>query len=1638
MQRWVVGWILWVLVAGADVLAQPFGNEWIRPGQSYLKIRIAQNGVYRLSTTDLLQAGLPATLDPAAIQLFRRGVEQAIWIQGEADRRLDPADYLEFWGEANDGQLDSLLYQPSRAQPHPYYSAFTDTASYFLTWRLDGQRGKRMATYQEANTSNLAPEPYHWAEELRLAHVGYYHGLVYPQGLNNGTLFSHYDFGEGWTGPELNQSSPNTQAFRLNAYYRTGPRPEVEWLVVGINATRHLVEFGAGQRLLGSVNFNFQANQRFRATLEPSDISPDGSLTLSTLSKGNSPDLYAVSYVRLRYPQRLALTGSNTTFSLRPNASGTSYVEISNVPESALFYDLSDRNTPIRLGYNWVAGQLRAVIGQTQTPRSLYLDTEVLKPLSVQPVRFRTLPSKANYLIVSDPSLRKTESSGDPVRAYAAYRASKLGGGYDTLCLNVTELYDLFSYGDKHTLAIRRFADLMAQRAQAQFLFLIGQPFDPPLARFAPQFYRQDVVPTGGYPASDWVMVMGINGLPAYVPGLAVGRLNTDTPQGVLNYLNKVKEHEATPMAGLWHKNVLHLSGGQTPGELAAFRQYMDEFGQIAQAGQLPARVTSIAKRTDSPVEFLNVTEQINQGVGLITFFGHSGANIADVDIGLASNELLNYRNKGRYPAIVMNGCDAGWIFGGRNSFGRDWLTTPDKGAVLFLASTYLGFPGPLRSFSGELYRLMFDDPAFIAKPFGNVVVENIRRLVNDPNASFYETTLAQQFAIQGDPAVAVFPATKPDFALDKSSLFLQAFGNEQLTATTDSFRLGIIVSNFGLRSVQSLSVGLQRTLNDGRRIDLGQWSFPSVAYQDTLFVTIKNMGLRGGGNNGFEVSLDPNNQTDELNEQNNQASLSYVFQGFAATPLFPAQYGIINTQDDSRPVATLTAQATPVLAGISKNYLFELDTTTTFGSPFRKFQVVRSDFLPTWKTALLPTDSTVYYWRVRDADRPLGNDNLWAERSFTFVKSIAEGWSQSQGPQWLSAERTRLDLQHNTWSFPNASIRIYAKVVGNDGQRRAFQQNLILLNNSLLVSGGNCGDNALYLVALRRGTLQPYVVESLPVCGSPPFAANTLSNEAIVQQNALSQYFSGIADGDFVLLTSAGNVTFDQWPATTKQILASLGAKQVAGLRSGMPYLLLGQKGAAAPRMELFPTTNTPKVETLLLNNLDFQDRQTRGLITSATIGPASRWDYVFTQIRKQRSSQTDTLEVIGITTDGTETTLWGGPITGNSVSLSSVKAAQYPYLKLRLRLGDPVGSVAPQLQRWLVAYTGVPEGVLNLASPDRSAYTITPKDEGEAFDLRFTFKNISPRPFGDSLLVRHTLFNQQTARQQVKTLRLKRLLIGDSVQVTVPVRTLGMAGNNTLNVFFNPQAQSEQYFTNNTIEIPFVVNPDQANPLLEVTFDGAQIADGALVSANPLIQVRLQDENRFLIRQDTLGLDLFWQKPCVGCRLERIRYRNNPDLSYAFQPNNRFEAFFRPKNLSDGNYQLQVQGRDLSGNLAGTVPYTIRFRVKNQALIESFGVSPNPTAVYVRFALTLAGQEPPTDFSLRIFDATGRLVRSFTRSDTPIRVGLNEIFWDGRSQDGLLLPGGMYLYTLQMTTNGQALPLESGAYSGKIYWAR
>ena len=235
---------LWFAGYSADLSAQSTDNDpdptrWITYAQSYFKIPIAENGLYRITATELTQAGVPVgQINPATLQLFHRGIEQAIYVEGEADGRFDPTDFLEFYGQRNDGTPDSLLYRPHSAQPHRHYSLFNDTTAYFLTWRLDGQPGKRMTSYTDTSAATLPPEPYHWAEEIRLftdSYPGWAAGL--PRKLSTATMKPV----RAIRGRLNRKTNPYNHPFLLKNPVRSGPSPQLSVLLVGRESTNHRV-----------------------------------------------------------------------------------------------------------------------------------------------------------------------------------------------------------------------------------------------------------------------------------------------------------------------------------------------------------------------------------------------------------------------------------------------------------------------------------------------------------------------------------------------------------------------------------------------------------------------------------------------------------------------------------------------------------------------------------------------------------------------------------------------------------------------------------------------------------------------------------------------------------------------------------------------------------------------------------------------------------------------------------------------------------------------------------------------------------------------------------------------------------------------------------------------------------------------------------------------------------------------------------------------------------------------------------------------------------------------------------------------------------------------------------------------------
>ncbi|MGB5979476.1 MAG: hypothetical protein WBG62_18820, partial [Cyclobacteriaceae bacterium] len=118
-----------LLISAATAYSQSYGNEWLDSNQEYFKISTANDGIHRITYSDLQAAGFPVETDPRRIRMYHRGREVAIHIQGQEDARLDPADYVEFYGLKNDGTLDAELYNTGD-QVNPYLNLYSDSTAY--------------------------------------------------------------------------------------------------------------------------------------------------------------------------------------------------------------------------------------------------------------------------------------------------------------------------------------------------------------------------------------------------------------------------------------------------------------------------------------------------------------------------------------------------------------------------------------------------------------------------------------------------------------------------------------------------------------------------------------------------------------------------------------------------------------------------------------------------------------------------------------------------------------------------------------------------------------------------------------------------------------------------------------------------------------------------------------------------------------------------------------------------------------------------------------------------------------------------------------------------------------------------------------------------------------------------------------------------------------------------------------------------------------------------------------------------------------------------------------------------------------------------------------------------------------------
>lgn len=1663
--------------------AQPQGNEWIAYDKVHVKVKVYQDAIYRVSYTTLQQAGLPVqTIDPSAFKLYAREKEWPLWVQGGNDGSFDFGDYLEFFGEKNNGWLDSLMYADPSDMGNPYYSLMNDTIHYFITWD-DENDGKRFQL-EDDQDFQAYDEPDYLLRTLR---------QVYSDNYNSGTLLSfdnrntEYVEGEGWMSTRFGKGAGSLERAVLlpstDAYTGPGsPSATGRTVFASANSPQPITAQGNHHiRIFRGETNNVQLADLYLTGYQletvPFTFSGGQVTTTTRISHvviddlGLPVDQFRIAFVEMAYAHSKTLSNVGLyTLRLEANPADDRYHLDLETPElnQPILYALGGEN--YRLSPQLVDGQLDVIVpNQSNGSRTQLIVSDESQVILVNEVErvgengfftdFSALQPDSAFVIVTHSSLK------NPALTYATYRTNS---SRDAVLADVDELYDQFGGGiPKHPHGIRRFLAHIIEEWESPpaHLFLLGKSVYSDVegnvvgSRRNPIHYSQSLVPSYGAPGSDLLFSTGLGWAGELVPAISTGRLSAESPQEVLDYLAKVVFNESRDPAA-WMKNILHFGGGNTISEQTAFASFLSNYETIIEDTCFGGSVSTFLKESSLPIVFNlsdSISDIISEGISILTFFGHAGGGQFDQSIDEPAN--LEW---GAHPMVIVNSCYSGDIHQlGQLSTSEDYVILPEKGAIGFLATIKQGLPGYLNTYSTELYRQI--GFKHYGKSIGQQITETLEVLselwedIPDGRNSILMNLL------QGDPSTIIFSPEKPDITLASSSI---SFYPEEITAFVDSFIVEVALTNIGKTTTSPFTVIVERTFPDGGTQNYSQTQ-NGLLFRDTLRFTIPTDFSSAFGLNTIEVSADlPSNSIPEIdNFFNNKATRTLLITDGAVSPILPYEFAIVPEIEVTLKASTGNPFAT------EREYVFQMDTTDLFVSPIlQEFHITQEGGVLEWMPALLTTDSLVYYWRVaEEAVSP--EEREWRESSFQYI-SERTGWGQAHYFQFKANRFNNMvyDRPERDIDFFSGLKSIKCDVTGNSTEAEYF------IDFESQDYAGCTLTEAFHVAVIDPITLIPWETR---YNGQNPenFFGNANDNGScrprtesyfIFRQNNLDQMNgfrnmvqNEVPDGHIILIYTWQHTRPDYWPTFLpdfSDIFSGLGANTIPNVTEQVPFILIGVKGQPETMVEAVGDTAT----TVISAEYFAQVFGNTGVMTSPLIGPAAGWESLYWAYDELGPTDSVRVKVFSIDEQGLQSSdaVIDEYITDSQpVNLGDVlSGSEFPFIRLQAYFQDEVELDPAQIDRWQVLYEPVPEAAINPALAYE--FYADSLQEGEMIRLSTVIQNISALDM-DSLLVSYWVEKADNSRMDIPYPRQDSLRAGEQLLDTLVFSTLGLQGQNNLWVEVNPRIvstglydQAEQTHVNNLGRLSFRVSTDKLNPILDVTFDGQHILDGDLVSAEPMITVQLDDENPFLLMDDpadTVFFSLFLTEPNGFQRQLRFRSGQGEEVM-RFIPadgkNNIAKIEMSPELLQNGIYRLLVIASDKSGNASGDVDYRISFKAERESTITEVMNYPNPFSTSTRFVFTLTGIRVPEYIKIEILTVTGKVVREIFKEELgPIRIGRNitDYAWDGRDEYGDPLANGIYLYRVIVKDAGQDVELRQTAAStffkkgfGKMYLMR
>ncbi|MEO8208948.1 MAG: C25 family cysteine peptidase [bacterium] len=1590
--------------------------NWITPYKTYLKMYVADSGMYRVTKLDFTNAGIITTgLNPRTVKVYNKGLQIPIYFNGEDDGTFDVNDYFDFYGTRNYGG-PTITYDHSNIPAYTtneYYNLYSDTNTYWVDW--GGANGIRFTNSNYSTATLYNPEFFY----------DFFHSekdLFYAIGES----FSPNDFrylstekfrGEGWYWKVLGDSQILSDTVSLPFLYPSPQTASIRIFAYPTNRNttifnEHSIEIKINGTVIGTAYVN---------DLNPIDTIVNFSSSLLSGTSGNVIDLkyipsggssgggVLVDLFELKYPKKFKFENNKLAANLNSADSTSKLFRITgfNFPNPISIYDV--RNNIRITNYNNNLDSLKFT-GKSNASFVIVNNVITKKPFRIKQ---RLVPNLVTNSTGVDYLLIYNNLFGSQAEQLRTYRQTH--DNYRSFKAEIEDIYDIFNYGLEAPIAVKNFTKQVYdswQSPKLSYICLFGRGSLDPKKILASSAYYNNFIPVYGSPPSDGYFANINIGTFFYYDQIAIGRLPAFNTSEAQTMVDKIIAYDNEPL-GRWVKDFIYITGG---GTFADQQSHQQRSNSEISTYILPPSVSGdghkIYRTDDSSAVTFNyadsIKKDISRGSIFVNYRGHAGSH--DWEVGMQDPNVLSNGNK--LPLVVSLTCFTGEnAKGDYRGFGEKFIYLNNKGAIGFVGTTGWSYSGNGNDFGANLIQTITNDTT---RRLGNLLKYAGLKMSRD-SASFQVRHTVNCYNLLGDPAVKLKLPVTPEFEIKNSDYKLSNESN----VIGEPITLKIFPKNFGLYA-DSCKIRFQLKRYN-QNISFHDTIYRAFRFLDTVLYNFK---IDSNGVYNMVVTLDQDNRYPNEDETNNTMSFGIPLNTTSFIPISPINNSIIYT--DSVEFTALNPNFS--FNQKSVKVTLDLDTSINFNSPVKRTFLNNNvtGIKTRFKTSVpLLNNNTLYYWRSsaiinNDTSRwPVvqsfiynsGNvipDNGYSDRYIN--ESIPVVLSKRNRNQFSQSDFVNTSFAAEGIKLSQYSANLFIKSYGSNGEEASY---FTVGDKNVFIDGGlNTGLN---LLKVKKSTGY--------IAGSKNFRMNSsTSSDSLV--NFLNTYDSTYY---LMLLNAAwvsGGTSLSTNAKNKLRQFGSIYCDSIQRLGYFHTWSLIGYLGATASQTsEMFdPCCRTNFGCTACdhwsasTSSMNVLFTKTSGTVSNI-IGPARTWTD-FSWYQSIAPNSTLKFKVIGIDINGVQTVLFSDIQTNEFVDLSSIDAYQYPKLNLLAEFNiDTLSGIQSSIVNSInVNYFPAAELVL-----DKNSLQITSSGkDNNVTNFSFDYHNAGfTYLFG-------TIINVFSGTNLLLTDTVSSLLKIDSTRIysnsfTAP----GFRDSTRININIKPKGNYNEFYSyNNSADFKLTSTGSDliSASKVEVSSDGKVISNGDYVRKNPEIKVNLTKDISSPILSDTTQIVLKLNDRYVPYFVngKSNTLLKTADNSFDNNMENKLkESSGTVKNililyypeLQNGSNRLSIIYKD-DGNgndNVDTISYDVI--VSDELLVKDFYNYPNPMKNETNFIFNLAGLASPDKLRIKIYTVSGRLIKEI---DYPVNIGYNQVLWDGKDNDGDYVSNGTYFYKL------------------------